>query len=373
MKTLDRYISKNFLLGYVIALSVMLGMFLTVDLFLNVDEFAEQGQHGAAAMAAAVARYYGARCLLWFRDLGGMIIVIAAVFSLARLTRNNELIAVMASGVSLKRILAPILFLALVLTGLMIVDQELIIPKLTDDLTRKQDELVGQATYDLWFLPDANGSLICCKQFEEKTQKMQGVLIVLRAPEDADTWRVIGRITAEQAVYDAHRKGWQLENGLTMRISKAGMSSPSPEDFFEPVDFYATTLSPQELPLRRREGFKSLLSLRQLTEMERNSGTRRTEMADIALQKHSRITAPIINMIMLMLALPVLVCRDPRDMKTAILTSFLTTAACFSVAFLCSLFATEVVWGQVRTAMFSWLPIAIFFPIAMLQIDTMRT
>jgi lipopolysaccharide export LptBFGC system permease protein LptF len=36
-----------------------------------------------------------------------MVIVIAAVFSLARLTRNNELIAIMASGVSLKRILAP--------------------------------------------------------------------------------------------------------------------------------------------------------------------------------------------------------------------------------------------------------------------------
>jgi len=373
MKTLDRYIAKNFLFGYVIALGVMLGMFLTVDLFLNIDEFAEQGQQGAAVMAAAIGRYYGARCLLWFRDLGGLIIVIAAVFSLARLTRNNELIAVMASGVSLKRILAPILFLALLLTGLMIVDQELIIPRLTEELTRKQDELTGQAAYDLWFLPDANGNLICCKRFEEKIQTMHGVLIVLRQPEDADTWRVVGRITADKAVYDPQRKGWRLENGLTMRISKAGLQTPSPEDFFVAADFYATHLSPQELPLRRREGFKALLSLRQLTEMERDPGTRRTEMADIALQKHSRITTPIINMIMLMVALPVLVCRDPRDMKTAILTSFLTTAACFLVAFLCSLFATEVIFGQVRTALFSWLPIAIFFPIALIQIDTMRT
>lgn len=373
MKTLDRYIAKNFLFGYIIALCVMLGMFLTVDLFLNIDEFAEQGQRSAAAMAAAAGQYYGARCLLWFRDLGGMIIVIAAVFSLARLTRNNELIAVMASGVSLKRILAPILFLALVLTGLMIVDQELVVPRLTNELTRKQDELVGQASYDLWFLPDANGNLICCQRFEEQTQTMHRVLIVLRQPEDADTWRVVGRITADKAAYDPQRKGWQMENGLTMRVSRAGLQNPSPEDFFEAVDFYATNLSPQELPLRRREGFKSLLSLRQLTEMERDPGTRRTEMADIALQKHSRITAPIINMIMLMVALPVLVCRDPRDMKTAILTSFLTTAACFSVAFLCSLFATEVIFGQVRTALFSWLPIAVFFPIALIQIDTMRT
>lgn len=373
MKTLDRYISRNFLFGYLIALGVMVGMFLTVDLFLNIDEFAEQGEQGLSAVLSSVGVYYAVRSTLWFRDLGGMVIVIAAVFSLARMTRNNELIAVMASGVSLKRILAPILFLSLLLTGAMIVDQEFVVPRLTGELTRKQDQLVGQASYDLWFLGDSNGSLVSSRRFDEKTQTMHDVLIVLRQPEDADTWRVIGQITAKQATYDPQKKGWTLNQGLSMRISKAGIQELSPEDFFKPVDFYATNLGPEELPLRRREGFKSLLSLRQLTQMERDPGTRRTEMAEIALQKHSRITSPMINMIMLMVALPVLACRDPRDMKTAILTSFLTTLACFSVAFLCSLFATEVVMGQVRPALFSWLPIFIFFPIALIQIDTMRT
>ncbi len=368
MKTLDRYISNNFLFGYFIALCVMLGMFLTVDLFLHLDEFAEMQDQGTATLLAAVARYYGARCLLWFRDLGGMIIVIAAVFSLARLTRNNELIAVMASGVSLKRILAPILFLALLLTGAMIVDQELIVPRLAADLTRKQDQLLGQAAYDLWFVGDANGSLVCCGQYDEAQQEMRQVLIIQRQPADADTWRVVGQITDAKATHDPQRGGWRLEDGQALRVSAV----PSATDFGA-VDFYATNLAPQDLPLRRREGFKSLLSLHQLSEMERNPGTRRTELADIALQKHTRITAPIINMIMLMVALPVLVCRDPRDMKSAILTSFLITAACFSTAFLCSLFATETVAGQVRPALFSWLPIFIFFPVALIQIDTMRT
>ena len=168
------------------------------------------------------------------------------------------------------------------------------------------------------------------------------------------------------------RKGWTLEGGQLLRVPRTGTQEPEFQDSAA-VDFYETDLSPKELPLRRREGFKSLLSLRQLTEMEQSPGTRRTEMADIALQKHSRITAPIINMIMLMVALPVLVCRDPRDMKTAILISFLTTAGCFLVSFLCSLFATEVILGQVRPALFSWLPIFIFFPIALVEIDSMRT
>ena len=207
MKTLDRYIAKNFTYGYLIALGVMMGMFLTVDLFMNLDEFAEQGEGGTVAVLYNIAAYYSVRSVLWFRDLGGMLIVIAAVFSLARMTRNNELVAVMASGVSLKRILAPILFLSLLLTGLMVVDQEFVIPQLSVKLTQKQDQLANEASYDLWFLGDTHGSLVCCQLYEEKTQTMMAPLIVLREPEDADTWRVVGRIQARRAVYDAAAKG----------------------------------------------------------------------------------------------------------------------------------------------------------------------
>ena len=372
MKTLDRYIAGNFLYGYIISLAVMLGMFLTVDLFLNLDEFAEHSELGIGTVLASMAHYYGARIVLWFRDLGGVVIVIAAVFSMARLTRNNELIAIMASGVSLKRILAPILFLALVLTGLLVLDQELIIPRLTGELTRKQDQLPGEASYDLWFVGDANGSLVCCFRYEEREQTMHYPLIILRQKEDGDTWRVVGRIQAQRAIYDAGRKGWVLEGGQLLGASRTEAQRSDFSDF-ETVDFYATNLDPEILPLRRREGFKSLLSLRQLIELEQDSGTRRTELAEIAVQKHSRITMPIINLIMLMVALPVLVCRDPRNMKTAILISFLTTAACFTVTFLSSLYATEVFFGQVHPALFSWLPIFIFFPIALVEIDSMRT
>ena len=349
MKTLDRYIAKNFLNGYFIALGVMVGMFLAVDLFLNLDEFAEQSGVGVVPMLVNIAYFYSVRSVLWFRDLGGVVIVIAAVFSLARMTRSNELIAVMASGVSLKRILAPILFLALFLTGLLAVDQEVLIPRLSGELTRKQDQLPNEASYDLWFLGDVNGSLVCCVRYEEKEQTLHSPLVILREREDADTWRVVGRIQALRATYDSERNGWALEQGKMLRVPTSGLGELDVPDE-EEVDFYATNLSPRELPLRRREGFKSLLSLRQLTEMERDPGTRRTELAEIALQKHSRITGPMINIIMLMVALPVLVCRDPRNMKSAILISFLTTAACFSLSFLCSLYATEVFFGQVRPA-----------------------
>jgi lipopolysaccharide export system permease protein len=384
MKILDRYIAKNFLFGYFIVLSVMIGMFLTVDLFLNLDEFAEHlGKTDADGnvvttkdMLVNIGRFYLLQSSLWYRDLGGMLIVIAAVFSLARMTRNNELIAVMASGVSLKRILAPILFLSLLLTGLMVLDQELLIPRLAHELTRKHDDLPQAGVYDLWFVGDDQASLLCSPQYEESTQILHHPVIILRKsiPGSDRVYRVTGRITAEKAVYDKQRGGWILTAGTLLPVTEASEDLEMTADSqSQSVDFYKSSLTADDIPIRRREEFKSLLSLKQLTELQHSSGTRRTDMADLALQKHTRVTGPIVNMIMLMVALPVLVCRDPRTMKTAILISFVTTASCFLLVFLCRLFATEVIFGHVWPAFWTWAPIFLFFSIAVVQIDSMRT
>jgi len=384
MKILDRYIAKNFLYGYFIALFVMVGMFLTVDLFLHLDEFSEHlGKTDADGnllttkdVVVNITRYYSIQSSLWYRDLGGMVIVIAAVFSLARMTRNNELIAIMASGVSLKRILAPILSLSLLLTGLMVLDQELLIPKLSHELTRKHDDLPDAGMYDLWFIGDDNASLICSQRYEESTRTLHNPVIILRQPvEEGDhIYRVVGRITANKAVYDKQRGGWALTDGNLLPVTEVSEElEMSADREAQSIDFYASSLTAEDIPIRRREEFKSLLSLKQLTELQHSSGTRRTDMADLSLQKHTRVTGPMVNIIMLMVALPVLVCRDPRAMKTAILVSFLTTASCFLVVFLCRLFATEVIFGHVWPAFWTWTPIFVFFSIAVVQIDSMRT
>jgi lipopolysaccharide export system permease protein len=380
MKLLDRYIARNFLYGYCIALFVLMGLFLTIDLFLNVDEFAELlTEHPELDLSVLdvvmdIVRFYSIRCALWYKDMAGMIIIIAAVFSLSRMTRNNELIAVMASGMSLKRILAPILVLSVLLTGLMILDQEFLIPEYAYELTRDHDDITYKNVYSIWFMGDEKGSLFCSQQYDETAGTLLEPFIILREQAEGadDVYTVVGTITAAAAVYDDQRQGWVLTEGRQMLLAQDELQSAS-RQLTEPVDFYPSSLAPEDIPIRKREGFKSLLSLRQLTELERHSGVRKTDMAQLALQKHSRFTDPIINLIMLMVALPVLVCRDPKAMKTAILISFVLTTSCFLVVFICKLFAAEVFLGRVRPALWVWAPIFIFFPLAVIEIDSMKT
>jgi len=57
------------------------------------------------------------------------------------------------------------------------------------------------------------------------------------------------------------------------------------------------------------------MSSRQLAALAARQ-TKVKDMADLLSQKHFRITDPIINLTMLMVSLPVLICRDPRTMKS---------------------------------------------------------
>ncbi len=376
MRILDRYVAKNFLIGYAIAFSVLMGLRIITDLFVNLDEFTEHDNIETAAIIKNVLTFYCLNCTLYFRDFAGMITAVAAAFSFGRMVRSNELVAVMASGISLKRIIAPIVFMALLLTGVLIVDQEFLIPPLADKLVRSHDDVPGEESYDFKFITDGKGSLISSQKFDVGTSTLHNPTILLRKETDIrGIWEVTWRITAEKGKYDEQAGHWKLNSrdtktGDVLKYGlrqKFGTGEPP-----EKIDFYESDVTPKDIPVRRKAEHKTLLSLRDLTALEQQ-GTHVRDMAQLSSQKHFRITDPIINLVMLMVSLPILVCRDPKAMKSAVMVSFAITGACFITTFLCKMFATEVVFDKVMPALWAWLPVFIFLPIAFIELDSMKT
>jgi lipopolysaccharide export LptBFGC system permease protein LptF len=369
MKILDRYIAKSFLIGYAIAFCVLIGLRVIIDLFVNLDEFAEHATDlGTWGVAKNILTFYGLNVTLYFRDIAGVITVVAAAFSLGKMVRANELVAIIASGVSAKRIVGPILLLAVLFAGLAMLNQEVLIPSFSDKLVRDHDDVPGQESYDVWFITDENGSLICSRRFDVETATFQQPTIITRTPAEdlgMGIWRVTGRISADLATYNEGTKKWDLDHG-----SFIGIESTEPERI---ASYDAGGLLPKDISVRRKAGYKSYLSLPQLNALAKQN-TKVKDMAQLLSQKHFRITEPIINLTMLMVALPVLICRDPRAMKSAIVLSFTLTAACFVTTFVCKMLATEVVFGnEVMPEFWAWLPVFIFMPIAFVALDSMRT
>jgi len=365
MRILDRYIAKSFLIGYLISFSVLIGLRVIIDLFVNLDEFAEHANLGTWSIVRNIVTYYGLNTTLYFRDIAGVIVVVAAAFSLGKMVRANELVAMIASGVSAKRIVTPILALAIFFTGLAVADQELLIPRLSDKLAQDVDDMTAQQFDAIWFMADGKGSLICAPRYDVATQSFYHPTIITRRAPRAGVWEVTGRISADLATFNPQTEAWDLVNGLVIGTETTSQPQPVPS-------YQAPGLLPKDVALRRKSGYTSLLSSRQLAALAVQQN-KVEDTAQLLSQKHFRITDPLINLTMLMVSLPVLICRDPRTMKSAVLVSFALTAACFIVTFLCKMFAAEVIFSRVMPELWAWLPVFIFLPIAFIELDSMKT
>lgn len=367
METLDRYITKNFLTGYLISFLVLMGLRIMIDLFVNIDEFTEHVGLTMGRTLWNIILYYVRHSFLYFRDFAGMITVVAAVFSLGKMTKNNELIAIMASGVSLKRIIAPILFLSIIFTGIHVIDQEFFIPPMADKLVQSHDAVDETLFYDMWFISDGKGSLFCSPQFKVKDATIITPTIITRSKrEDSGFYDVTGIIKADSAHYDFNKNSWVLDNGVFLKVLRQQSDRP-----YETVTSIVSDLRPRDIPVRRKSAHMDLLSSYDLIKLAKQNPK---DLARLYAQKNFRLTDPIINLVMLMISLPVLVCRDPKSLKSAVFISFALTGLCYIMTFVCKIFASEViVFGRALPELWAWLPIFIFLPIAFIELDAMKT
>src|SRR5436190_21420082 len=105
---LDRQMILSYLKAYLICLVSLLGLFIVVDLFMNLDDFF-QTQKGLRAALEHISKYYGYKSTQIFDRLCEAIVLLAAMFTVAWMQRNNELLPLLSAGVSTRRVVQPVL------------------------------------------------------------------------------------------------------------------------------------------------------------------------------------------------------------------------------------------------------------------------
>ena len=370
MKILDRYIAKNFLIGYVIAFCVLIGLRVIIELFVNLDEFAENVETlGARDLMKHIATFYALRMTLYFRDIGGRHhgggrrVLAGPNGAEQRAGRHDRL------GRQRQADRRPDPGSGDLLHG-----AGRGRPGVSDPVDQRQAR-AGRGRRRgkgglraSGFSRTRNGSLLCSPKYDAATATLDRPTIITRRPIPSRPGRLGGDRAALGRLRDlqpGHRRAGTCSTACTSARTRTGP---------EPVASYqAADLLPKDIALRRNAGYDSLLSSRQLAALAAQK-TKIKDIAQLLSQKHFRITDPLINLTMLMVSLPVLICRDPRTMKSAILVSFVLTAACFVTTFVCKMLATEVVFGnRVMPELWAWLPIFIFLPIALIELDSMKT
>jgi lipopolysaccharide export LptBFGC system permease protein LptF len=191
MKTLDRYIVRTFLTSVLLAFVAFMLLRVMVDMFVNFDEYASAGNFGS--IAKAIGEYYGYQLFAYLLQLGGFIIVFAAVVTIWWMNHTNELTAILAAGRSLHRVVLPIIILAIALQVLLVIDQEVIVPRIASKLVRDRgdvaDELMEVEKVDgphfaVNLLADSNRTTWYSWRFEEREAIMHQPVYMVRNREN---------------------------------------------------------------------------------------------------------------------------------------------------------------------------------------------
>ena len=380
MKILDRYVLVSFLKNYLISLMVLIGLYVILDMVFNFDELAElkaseqQGTLAAWAVAWSIVDYYFHQSFLIFVHLSGIIPVVAAAFTFIRMSRFNELTAILAAGVSLLRVAAPVIFCGVVINILLLpITQELIIPSMIPKLTLKHDELAENKTksFQIRAMQDKNNSLLNAGRYTPSADgKPASIAVVDVIERDAD-YRPSSHITADHAEYDPSLGGWKLTNGLRISGLLAGQVRSRPE----PVELWKSSINPEEIALYRSGDFVDLLPTAKINELlarPKSYGT-----TSLMRVKHFRLAQLLMNIILLLLAIPCVLTREPGTLKQGALKAGILSGLCMAIAFIMRQVAGNPPagekWINLWPALMAWVPIFIFLPIAMFLLDRLQT
>ncbi|MBI4792532.1 MAG: LptF/LptG family permease, partial [Deltaproteobacteria bacterium] len=123
MTLLDRYIFKQFFLNLLLVLASLVSIYLLVDFFERIDNFTEAGKPPGLALT-----YFLLKIPLIYDQMSPVCILLAGVITLGLLSKNREQMSLHAGGISLARIVFPIIAAALSFTLLTIAVAQWVLP-----------------------------------------------------------------------------------------------------------------------------------------------------------------------------------------------------------------------------------------------------
>ena len=364
LKLIDRQLVRSYVKSYAVCLVSLISLYIVIDLFNNIDEFAQQG-NGFFASLGHIAHYYGYMSAHIFDRLSEAIVLLAAMFTVAWLQRNNELLPQLSAGVSTRRVVRPVLLSACALVFVNVANQEILIPNLRPVI---RDDPNGEKRMSVQGTFDSNGVHLKGETATRREQCVQkfmctipeavgnGSLVVLQAREARYVPPGEGEYTGGwllSGTQPAEVPGWTRTDILAM-IDPGKFFLRSPD-----VDFDVLT--------RDRKWFYLVSTWRLYQELDRASSTRRASMAVFF---HMRLTRPLLGMILVVLGLSVILRDQNRNV-------FISAGMCLV---LCAVFfgaglGTKYLGDHefLAPALAAWLPVFVFGPLAVVQFDAIHT
>jgi lipopolysaccharide export system permease protein len=365
VKQIDRLMIQGYFKAYFVCLVSLLSLYIVVDLFTNLDDFIHNNSdNGLANVLTRIGSYYGFRLPQFFDRLCEAIVLLAGMFTVAMMQRNNEQLPLLSAGVSTHRIVAPIIGCACFMMTLTTLNQELVIPRIRHQLSLERSDPEGMREVNVFGRFDPN--LIHIEG--ERGVRLERVVKNFRAtiPETIDG--NLYHICAKEAKYiegDQPHKGiWMLTGCTPTKLDPIpGILDVKDEGRYllhtRNVDFEALT--------RDHKWFQLVSTWQLYQELQRPDSTR---LAMIAVLFHTRLTRPLLGMVLVVMGLSVILRDQTRNVIISSGMCLVLCAMFFAGLYTCKMLGDS---EYISPALAAWMPVLGFGPFAIVMFDAVQT
>ena len=214
MKRLDMYIIKEIIKYFLIVLTVIIGIFVSVDYLGTMDKFLRVGMPLLKALG-----YVLLRVPFMVSQLIPAIILLTLIIVFGLMNRNNEVLILKSSGISALYFLKSVLFTGAILSIFLFLLSEIVVPitfsktnKIKEYEIKKKQSLVSSREKNIW--TKGHRKIIHIKYAKPKDGKIFGV----SCNTFDDKFNLIKRVEAKSGNFN--NGIWILNDVMVLHLEK---------------------------------------------------------------------------------------------------------------------------------------------------------
>jgi LPS export ABC transporter permease LptG len=351
MRLLDRYIIRNFLEPYVYCIIGFLSIWLIFDISDNSSTIFDE-----RAPLGLVLHFYWTQIPQVMVILLPVALLLALLFALGRMSRANEIVSMLTAGVSVPRVVFPLLIIGLITTGVtfalnysLAAHAELARKTFFEQVNRggvKEVIITAQV-----FRNRTDDRTWYIARFKPHTNEFSGVQVV----QQDEAGNITRNYIATEAFYEPATKAWRFQRAKLVNYDSAG--NILDEKLYPTLTINGWSETPFRLSsANTRPEFLGISELKEY--LHYNADFPETLLAPFRTQLQYRWALPWTCFVVTIMATPLGIGFSRRGILASVAAA---VALVFAMNFLTHLFLALGEGDRVSPIVAGWTPNLIFF------------
>lgn len=299
MRILDRYIIKSILTIFLGCIILFVFLYIIVDIFGHLDEILKQKTN-----LILLRQYYLAYLPIIFVQIAPIACLLATLYTLGSLNRNNEIIAMRTSGLSIWQITKTIIIFGVIVSVFVFLLNEKVVTRSQSIIERIKIQMESQGkkkSKELEIIKNLSmyglkNRLFFVNKFYIKDNTIEGITIL----EQDARQNVTKKIVASRGVW---RDGlWTFYNSITYNFDENGQIKQEPTYFKEeimnidesPKDFLNQIQLPEFMNISQLNDYIYKLS---------KSGAEKV-VNNLKVDLYQRYASPLTSLVIIIVGIP---------------------------------------------------------------------